>query len=64
MEKRSLHTDSIASAAMDLIVTQVVERAPCAQTLAVDGLLEWVLLARGNERIFTVSAPWYVGERI
>jgi amino acid transporter len=26
-------------------------------------LLEWVLLARGNERIFTVSAPWYVGER-
>jgi amino acid transporter len=26
-------------------------------------LLQWVLLARGNERIFTVSAPWYVGER-
>src|ERR1700736_1138028 len=26
-------------------------------------LLECVLLARGNERIFTVSAPWYVGER-
>jgi amino acid transporter len=26
-------------------------------------LLEWVLLARGNERIFTVSAPWYVGGR-
>ncbi len=26
-------------------------------------LLEWVLLVRGNERIFTVSAPWYVGER-
>jgi hypothetical protein len=26
-------------------------------------LLEWVLLARGNERIFTVSAPWYVGPR-
>jgi len=26
-------------------------------------LLEWVLLARGNERIFTVSAPWYVGNR-
>jgi len=25
-------------------------------------LLEWVLLARGNERIFTVTAPWYVGE--
>jgi amino acid transporter len=24
-------------------------------------LLEWVLLARGNERVFTVSAPWYVG---
>jgi hypothetical protein len=24
-------------------------------------LLEWALLARGNERIFTVSAPWYVG---
>jgi hypothetical protein len=24
-------------------------------------LLQWVLLARGNERIFTVSAPWYVG---
>jgi hypothetical protein len=23
-------------------------------------LLEWVLLARGNEHIFTVSAPWYV----
>jgi amino acid transporter len=27
-------------------------------------LLEWILLARGNERIFTVSAPWYVGGRI
>jgi Amino acid permease len=27
-------------------------------------LLEWVLLARGNERIFAVTAPWYVGERI
>jgi amino acid transporter len=27
-------------------------------------LLEWVLLARGNERIFTVSAPWYVGKHI
>ncbi len=26
-------------------------------------LLEWVLLARGNERIFTVSAPWYVGHQ-
>jgi amino acid transporter len=26
-------------------------------------LLEWVLLARGNERIFTVNAPWYVGKR-
>jgi amino acid transporter len=25
-------------------------------------LLEWILLARGNERIFTVSAPWYVGK--
>ena len=25
-------------------------------------LLEWVLLARGNDCIFTVSAPWYVGE--
>src|SRR6202790_1923584 len=25
-------------------------------------LLKWVLLARGNERIFTVTAPWYVGE--
>jgi amino acid transporter len=24
-------------------------------------LLEWVLLARGNARVFTVSAPWYVG---
>jgi amino acid transporter len=24
-------------------------------------LLEWVLLARGNARIFTVSAPWYAG---
>ncbi len=23
-------------------------------------LLEWMLLARGNDRIFTVSAPWYV----
>jgi len=27
-------------------------------------LLEWILLARGNERIFTVSAPWYVGRRV
>jgi len=26
-------------------------------------LLEWLLLVQGNERIFTVSAPWYVGER-
>ncbi len=26
-------------------------------------LLEWMLLAHGNERIFTVSAPWYVGAR-
>jgi len=26
-------------------------------------LLEWMLLARGNERIFTVSAPWYAPER-
>ncbi len=26
-------------------------------------LLEWVLMARGNERIFTVSAPWYVRKR-
>ena len=26
-------------------------------------LLAWVLLARGNERIFTVSAPWYIGQR-
>jgi amino acid transporter len=26
-------------------------------------LLEWVLLARGNERIFAVSAPWYVGKQ-
>jgi len=27
-------------------------------------LLHWMLLARGNERIFTVSAPWYVGGRV
>jgi hypothetical protein len=26
-------------------------------------LLEWMLLVHGNERIFTVTAPWYVGER-
>ncbi|MGA8341979.1 MAG: APC family permease [Candidatus Sulfotelmatobacter sp.] len=26
-------------------------------------LLEWVLLVRGNERVFAVTAPWYVGER-
>jgi amino acid transporter len=26
-------------------------------------LLEWVLLVRGNECIFTVSAPWYVQRR-
>ncbi len=26
-------------------------------------LLEWVLLARGNQRIFTVSAPWYIGQQ-
>jgi amino acid transporter len=24
-------------------------------------LLEWALMAKGNERIHTVSAPWYVG---
>ena len=27
-------------------------------------LLQWALLARGNERIFTVSAPWYAGKRM
>src|SRR5256884_336231 len=26
-------------------------------------LLEWRLLVRGNDRIFAVSAPWYVGKR-
>src|ERR1700676_3053938 len=26
-------------------------------------LLEWMLLVHGNQRIFTVSAPWYVGKR-
>jgi amino acid transporter len=26
-------------------------------------LLEWVLLARGNEHVFTVKAPWYIRER-
>ncbi len=26
-------------------------------------LLEWMLLVRGNERIFTVSAPYYLGEQ-
>jgi len=26
-------------------------------------MLEWLLVVQGNERIFTVSAPWYVGER-
>jgi amino acid transporter len=26
-------------------------------------LLQWMLLVQGNERIFTVSAPWYVGDR-
>jgi amino acid transporter len=26
-------------------------------------LLQWMLLVQGNERIFTVSAPWYVGNR-
>ncbi|MFI5098849.1 MAG: APC family permease [Candidatus Acidiferrales bacterium] len=26
-------------------------------------LLEWLLVVQGNERIFTVSAPWYVGDR-
>jgi amino acid transporter len=26
-------------------------------------LLEWMLLVYGNEHIFTVAAPWYVGER-
>ena len=25
-------------------------------------LLQWVLLARGNDRIFTVSAPWYASK--
>jgi hypothetical protein len=25
-------------------------------------LLEWVLLVRGNERIFTLNAPWYIGK--
>src|SRR5271166_4741699 len=26
-------------------------------------LLEWVLLVRGNERVFTVTAPWYVRQQ-
>jgi len=26
-------------------------------------LLEWALLVQGNQRIYTVSAPWYVRER-
>jgi len=26
-------------------------------------MLEWVLLARGNERIFTASAPWYLRKK-
>ena len=26
-------------------------------------LLEWILIARGNDCIFTVTAPWYVGNR-
>jgi len=26
-------------------------------------LLEWMLLVSGNEHIFTVTAPWYIGER-
>jgi amino acid transporter len=26
-------------------------------------LLEWVLLVRGNERIFTASAPWYIRDK-
>jgi hypothetical protein len=26
-------------------------------------LLEWVLLARGNDNIFAVVAPWYVGKK-
>jgi amino acid transporter len=26
-------------------------------------LLEWVLVVRGNERIFAVTAPWYAGAR-
>jgi len=26
-------------------------------------MLEWLLLVQGNQRIFTVSAPWYVGEK-
>ena len=25
-------------------------------------MLEWLLVVQGNQRIFTVSAPWYVGE--
>jgi amino acid transporter len=27
-------------------------------------LLEWVLLARGNDRVFTVTAPWYAGAAV
>ncbi len=26
-------------------------------------LLEWTLLVRGNQRIFTVSAPYYISEQ-
>jgi hypothetical protein len=25
------------------------------------GLLDWALLIRGNERVFAMTAPWYVG---
>ena len=32
-------------------------------TISAAVMLEWVLLARGNERIFTVSAPWYIGQQ-
>jgi hypothetical protein len=35
-----------------------------SRTTSAEGCSKWSLLARGNDRIFVVSAPWYVGMRL
>jgi hypothetical protein len=47
---------------LDLVVGKPI-RTSDERAEQIGPIQEWVLLARGNERIFTVSAPWYIGEQ-